>query len=105
MNAARGEIGGELAVTWEAEDDHLESRPIALFYSSRPAGPWTPIATSVENSGEFTWPIERHVPRRVYLKLEARDAAGNVAAFQTAEPVVTESEPAVANWQRLPPVH
>jgi hypothetical protein len=75
-----------------------------LFYSSRPTGPWTPIATSIENRGEYTWPIERHVPRRVYLKLEARDAAGNVAAFQTSEPVVTESEPVVAKWQRLPPV-
>lgn len=104
VNAARGPVGGELTVTWEAEDDHLEPRPIALYYSSRPAGPWTPIATSIENRGEFTWPIERHVPRRVYLKLEARDAAGNVAAFQTADPVVTESEPAVAKWQRLPPV-
>ncbi|MGD9635797.1 MAG: hypothetical protein AB7G28_04825 [Pirellulales bacterium] len=104
VNSARGEAGGELTVTWEADDAHLEPRPIALYYSSRPAGPWTPIATSVANVGEFTWPIERHVPRRVYLKLEARDAAGNVAAFQTAEPVITESEPAVARWQRLPPI-
>lgn len=104
VNAARGLVGGELTVSWEANDDHLEPRPIALFYSSRPAGPWTPIATGIENRGEFTWPIERHVPRRVYLKLEARDAAGNVAAFQTAEPIVTESEPAMAKWQRLPPV-
>jgi hypothetical protein len=104
VNAARGSLGGELTVNWEAEDDHLEPRPIALFYSSRPTGPWTPIATSIENRGEYTWPIERHVPRRVYLKLEARDAAGNVAAFQTSEPVVTESEPVVAKWQRLPPV-
>lgn len=104
VDAARGADGGELTVAWEADDAHLEPRPIALYYSSRPAGPWTPIATSLENLGEFTWPIERHVPRRVYLKLEARDAAGNVSAFQTAEPVITESEPAVARWQRLPPV-
>jgi len=104
VNAARGQIGGELTVTWEADDEHLEPRPIALFYSSRSTGPWTPIATSIENLGEFTWPIERHVPRRVYLKLEAHDAAGNVAAFQTADPVITESQPVVATWQRLPAV-
>jgi hypothetical protein len=103
VDAARGRDGGELTVTWEAEDEHLEPRPIALFYSSQPTGPWTPIATSIENRGEFTWPIERHVPRRVFLKLEARDAAGNSAAFQTAEAVVTESEVSVASWQRLPP--
>ena len=76
----------QLVVRWEAEDDNLEPRPISLFYSSRPAGPWTTIATSLENIGEFDWPLERHVPRRIYLKLEARDTAGNVAAYQTSEP-------------------
>jgi hypothetical protein len=109
VNTTRGDAGGELTVRWQADDDNLEPRPIALFYSSRPAGPWTTIATSLENAGEYRWPLERHVPRRVYLKLEARDIAGNVAAFQTSEPVVVESEtvesePAVASWQRLPPV-
>ena len=86
----RGSASGELMVRWEADDDNLEPRPISLFYSSRPAGPWTTIATNLENVGEYTWPLERHVPRRFYLKLEARDTAGNVAAFQTSEPVVVE---------------
>lgn len=104
VHAARGKIGGQLTVRWVAEDAHFEPQPIDLYYSSRPTGPWTPIATSLENRGEFTWPIERHVPRRVYLKLEARDSAGNVTTFQTAEAVITESEPVVAKWQRLPPV-
>ena len=104
VDATRGGANGELQVRWEADDDNLEPRPISLFYSSRPAGPWTTIATSLENVGEYRWPLERHVPRRVYLKLEARDTAGNVAAFQTSEPVVVEREPAVASWQRLPPV-
>ncbi len=95
---------GELKVRWEADDDNLEPQPISLFYSSRPAGPWTTIATSLQNGGEYIWQLARHVPRRVYLKLEARDTAGNVAAYQTSEPVVVEQEPAVAKWQRLPPV-
>ena len=104
VNATRGDTEGELTVRWEADDDNLEPRPIALYYSSRPAGPWTTIATELENSGEFRWPLQRHVPRKIYLKLEARDTAGNVAAFQTSEPLVVEHEPAVANWLRLPPV-
>jgi hypothetical protein len=113
VHTTRGDAGGdgdgELNVRWDADDDNLEPRPISLFYSSRPAGPWTTIATNLENVGEFSWPLERHVPRRVYLKLEARDTAGNVAAFQTSEPVTVENEPvenepAVAIWQRLPPV-
>lgn len=94
----------QLVVHWEAVDDNLEPRPISLFYSSRPAGPWTAIATSLENGGEYRWPLERYIPRRVYLKLEARDLAGNVSAYQSTEPITVESEPSVARIQRLPPV-
>ncbi len=134
IDATRGDTSGELAVRWEANDDNLELRPISLYYSSRPAGPWTTIATELTNAGEFIWPVERHVPRRIYLKLEARDTAGNVTAFVTSEPATVEQEPAepetvqpeivepepvesdlveqqsaaheptVANWKRLPPV-
>lgn len=104
VDTRRGDVEGELHVRWQADDDNLQPRPISLYYSSRPAGPWTPIAADLENSGEFRWPLARHVPRKIYLKLEARDTAGNVAAFQTSEPVVVENEPAATNWLRLPPV-
>jgi hypothetical protein len=35
----------------------------------------------------YAWRVERHVPARFYLRLEARDTAGNLAAFQTREPI------------------
>ena len=109
VNTARSAVGGELVLSWESDDDNLEPRPVSLFYSSRPAGPWTSIATNLESTGSFSWPLERHVPRRIYLKLEARDTAGNVAVYQTGEAVTVESSPAenddsVARVQRLPPV-
>jgi hypothetical protein len=82
-----GNLADHLILEWHAEDDNLESRPISLFYSSRPTGPWSAIATSLENTGEYAWRVERHVPARCYLRLEARDTAGNLAAFQTREPL------------------
>jgi hypothetical protein len=86
----RGDLAGRLILRWEASDDNLEPRPIGLFYSSRPTGPWSTIATSLANSGEYGWQVERHVPPRVYLRVEARDLAGNLAAFQTNEPVTID---------------
>ena len=80
-----GNLADHLILRWRAEDDNLDPRPIALFYSSRPAGPWTAIATNLENTGEYAWQVQRHVPDRFYLRLEARDVAGNLAAFQTRE--------------------
>jgi len=39
------------------------------------------------------------VPKRIYLRIEARDTAGNLAAFQTREPV--EFSPAnLTGWLR-----
>jgi hypothetical protein len=82
-----GNLADHLVLRWWAQDDNLEPRPISLFYSSRPAGPWSAVATSLENTGEYAWRVERHVPTRFYLRLEARDTAGNLAAFQTRDPI------------------
>ncbi len=82
-----GNLADHLILRWQAADDNLEPRPIGLFYSSRPTGPWSAIATSLENTCEYAWRVERHVPARFYLRAEARDTAGNLAAFQTREPI------------------
>ncbi|HEY3394959.1 MAG TPA: hypothetical protein VGK58_19800 [Lacipirellulaceae bacterium] len=82
-----GNMNDHLILRWRADDNNLEPRPISLFYSSRPAGPWSAVATSLENTGQYAWRVERHVPGRFYLRLEARDTAGNLAAFQTRDAV------------------
>jgi hypothetical protein len=115
-----GNLADHLILRWRAQDNNLERRPISLFFSSRPTGPWSAIATSLEDTGEYAWRVERYVPTRVFLRIEARDIAGNLAAFQTREPVeftagtvnarlrsaTTQtnavSTPAIANSARLP---
>jgi hypothetical protein len=87
MERGAGNLSDHLTLRWRADDDNLESRPISLFYSSRPSGPWSAIATNLEDTGEYAWRVERHVPARFYIRAEARDTAGNLAAFQTREPV------------------
>lgn len=82
-----GNLADHLLVRWHTEDTNLESRPIALFYSSYPNGPWSTIAAGLQNTGSYTWRIERHVPGRFYLRLEARDTAGNLSTFVTPNPI------------------
>ncbi|HTU26417.1 MAG TPA: hypothetical protein VMF30_13510, partial [Pirellulales bacterium] len=83
---------GEVTVRWEASDAALEQRPISLLFSDQPHGPWTPIATGLENSGSFVWRLDNHVPEQVYLRLEARDEAGNVGADETSTPVLIDRQ-------------
>lgn len=87
VEPGEGNLSDHLRIRWQASDDNLEQRPIGLFYSSFPNGPWSTVAAGLENTGSYVWRIERHVPGRFYLRIEARDTAGNVAAFQTAEPI------------------
>ena len=82
-----GAEGGELAIRWEASDALLESRPVSLLFSDQPHGPWTAIASGLESTGSFAWRLDNRVPERIYLRLEARDEAGNVGAYETPDPV------------------
>ncbi len=86
----KGDQAGRLIIRWEVEDQMLAAQPVSLFYSDRPAGPWQTIAAGLDNSGRHTWPLGPQVPQWVYLRLEARDEAGNVGTFQTPEPISIE---------------
>lgn len=77
----------QLAIEWRAGDERLAGRPIVLRYAETPDGPWTTIASDLENSGRYLWRIDRRFPDRVFVQVEVRDEAGNVAFDQLAEPV------------------
>jgi hypothetical protein len=92
--AGTGQQADQVLIRWMAQDNNLEPQPVGLFYSSYPNGPWSTIAAGLANSGEFAWKIERHIPNRVFLKLEVRDTAGNVTVQQTPQPIeLTRPQP------------
>ncbi|MBC7852507.1 MAG: hypothetical protein IAF94_03640 [Pirellulaceae bacterium] len=84
------EHSGELDIRWDAQDQHLGPRPITLSFSDRADGRFTTIAAGLPNTGQYFWRFDPRSPRQIYLKLEVRDEAGNVAADQLAEPINVE---------------
>jgi len=85
----RGADEGSLLITWKASDDHLSNRPVTLRYTSDPAAGWQTIAANLANLGQYTWRVDRHVPQRVFLRIEVRDQAGNVGVHEPGEPINT----------------
>ncbi|MEQ1906411.1 MAG: hypothetical protein ABL888_19670, partial [Pirellulaceae bacterium] len=83
----RGDLAGSLVIQWTTSDDLLADKPINLAYSVEPNGPWTNIATGLENSGTYAWKVGGEVPPRVFLRLQATDAAGNFTFNQTNQPL------------------
>ncbi len=85
-----GEHAGELDIRWDAQDEHMGPRPITLSFSDRADGRYTTIAAGLPNTGQYYWRFDPRSPRQIYLKLEARDEAGNVAADALADPINVE---------------
>lgn len=97
-----------LVLQWEATDRNFGDDPIALEWSDNPAGPWRPVAGAadgpvvqvgalgptaarrVANTGRYAWRVPPGVPPRVYLKVTARDAAGNATEQVTREPLLID---------------
>jgi hypothetical protein len=86
----QGEATGKLDIQWEASDAHLGSRPITLAIADRASGPFTPIAAGLPNTGQYFWEYDPRSPRQIFLRLEARDEAGNVGIDQLNEPIRVE---------------
>jgi hypothetical protein len=86
----QGEAAGKLDIRWQADDAHLGGRPITLSFSDRPDGKFTPIAAGLPNTGQYFWEYDPRSPRQIFLRLEARDEAGNIAIDQLTEPIKVE---------------
>lgn len=86
----KGASSGQLQIQWTASDDWLAPRPVTLSYSAEAQGPWTPFANGLANTGQYFWSVEPSVPRRIFLKLEVRDSAGNVAEDRLGDVIELE---------------
>jgi hypothetical protein len=95
-----------LVIQWKATDKNLGDEPILIEWSDKPTGPWQPATAATEvmqagagnapqprrvaNTGSFPWRVPAGVAPRVYLKVTARDAAGNVREVITRDPILVD---------------
>lgn len=73
----QGTDSGNLTVYWSASDPYLRARPISLFFAENAAGPWTPLAADLPNTGSHALRTDQKLPFKFYLKVTAIDEAGN----------------------------
>ncbi len=83
----RGSEAGQLIVNYAVSDSNLALRPNRILWTTGPDGPWTTIEENLRNDGRLLWKPERNVPRRIFLRLEAVDRAGNVGAHNLAQAI------------------
>jgi hypothetical protein len=86
----KGAEDGRMNIAWEASDKMLADRPVTLSFSQNRAGPWTTIASGLENTGRYNWTIDSRVPPLIYLRMEVRDEAGNLTIQEYAQPIALD---------------
>jgi len=90
LQQGTGANTNRILITWDIQDRELGERPVSLAYSAGPDGPWEPISTWLPNTGQHIWTITAQVPPRLYVRVIARDSAGNMAQVDTPQPVLVD---------------
>ncbi|MEM6687987.1 MAG: hypothetical protein AAF664_01080 [Planctomycetota bacterium] len=83
----RGDATGALVIDYVCQDPNLTERPISLAYAENQDGDWITIAGGLRNTGRYVWPADPNLPRAFYLRIDAKDAAGNVATEILDDPI------------------
>lgn len=91
------EARGLVPIRWACQDRDLPERPVALYYSMSPTGPWKLIEGANPNSGLFQWPLpETRATERIYVRVEVRDLAGNTGFCESMQPLLIDfARPAI----------
>ena len=62
------------------------------------------IVGGLENSGRFLWAINPSLPQQIFLRLEIRDAAGNMGIYESTDPTALDLTSPGAQLRDLKPM-
>lgn len=105
-----------MILRWLANDvhNHMAVDPVTLEWSEQADGPWNaivgtdigaaPIGSSaamapkrIANTGQYAWKLPPNFPtHRVYIRITARDTAGNVGEVRSPYPILVDMNKPVA---------
>ena len=82
-------VGNKLVINWQASDAHPISRSVMISVRADGAGStasWNRITpTPIENNGQFTWLVPERCPAKIHVRIDVKDALGNVGSDETSE--------------------
>jgi hypothetical protein len=94
-----------LVIPYKAVDANLVAESVTLYWKGRPDQPWQPLTGATRPSAQFagvqecSWALPADVPNSVYLRITARDQAGNVGEFVTRDAVTVDLNKPVARFK------
>jgi hypothetical protein len=95
VDVERTDAGRQFTICWRTADKNLAANPVSLHYAAQPNGPWKPIATRLENAGQYVWSLPADAPRQLFVRVQAADKAGNIGEAQTKS-AIEDTTPTVS---------
>lgn len=90
LEQGRGRDANKLLIQWRLSEAHPADKAISLSFAANRQGPWQPITGWTEDTGRYVWTVGPGMPSKFFLRLEARDAAGNMHVVETPQPVLID---------------
>jgi hypothetical protein len=90
LEQGRGRDANKILMQWRISEAHPADKPISLSFAANRQGPWQPITGWTEDSGRYVWTVGPGMPSKFFLRMEARDAAGNMQVVETPQPVLID---------------
>jgi hypothetical protein len=91
LQQGQGPNINQVLIRYRITDDHLSDKPVSLYYAANRNGPWEQITGWKEDTnGEFIWLVGTGVPSQLYVRVMARDAAGNTTKAETPTPIIVD---------------
>lgn len=103
VRQGEGTSSNRLLIEWKVTDEALPEQPVSLSYAENLSGPWQPLGGWRANTGRYDWVIGPDVPPQVYVRLDARDRAGNVARAETDQPMIIDLSRPTARFLSVEP--
>lgn len=90
IQQGQGAAINSVTIRWTYRDENEAELPIHLSYAANLNGPWEPISGWIANQGQHTWKVQPGAPSRIYVRVRARDSAGNMSQVTTPRPIVVD---------------
>ena len=87
LTQGQGLTHNQVQFSWVLTDADLPEQSVMLSRAYSPTGPWEPISGWIENSGRYIWTLDQTIDRPIYIRLEARDLAGNLGKADSDQPM------------------
>ncbi len=100
----KGEETGSLIIEYQCSDEWLGNRPIQLSFAEYPQGPWSTIAAGLPNQGRYAWRADPNLPRKIYLRIDTVDLAGNIGTHVTDIPIDMQGLAPRGRFQGVRPI-